>query len=131
MPFYFLLIQVDFMDSTEFIMIPHERIGALIGVKGAVKLEIEQRTGTQLAIDSKEGEVEVTGKGDPIKYLEAIKIVKAIARGFSPKHAMRLLDPEIVFELIELGDYIGRNESQMKSKRGRIIGGHGAARDRI
>src|SRR3990167_6619416 len=99
------------MEDSETILIPHERLGALIGKQGSTKRDIEQKTNTQIVVDSKEGEVEIRRKGPPIKYLKAMRIVKAIARGFSPEHAFRLLDDECIFELIELQELLGKNES--------------------
>ena len=46
-------------ESSDFLVVPHERIGVIIGIKGKTKREIEKKTETKLEIDSKEGEVEV------------------------------------------------------------------------
>ncbi len=122
---------MDSMDDSEVVMIPHDRIGVLIGRHGETKQGIEKFTETEITIDSREGEVDIAAKGDPLKYWKAVKIVRAIARGFSPEHALRLLSDEIIFELLEIQEYTGKNQSAMKSKRGRVIGEHGAARERI
>lgn len=122
---------MNVMEQSEVVMIPHDRIGVIIGRHGETKQWIEKFTETEITIDSSEGEVEIAAKGDPLKYWKAIKIVKGIGRGFSPEHALRLLSDEIVFELIEIPEFTGKNESAMKAKRGRVIGEHGAARERI
>ncbi|VVB98852.1 Polyribonucleotide nucleotidyltransferase [uncultured archaeon] len=119
------------MEDSEALMIPHDRIGALIGPGGTTKRLIEKKTGTKITVDSSEGEIEIEGKGDAFKYWKAIKVVKAIGRGFSPEHAMRLLNDEAIFELIEIQDFTGKSENAIKSKRGRVIGEHGMARDTI
>ena len=118
-------------EDYEILLVPHDRLGVIIGRGGATKKEIEARTGTKIAIDTSEGEVEITRKGDVLGYLKATRIVKAIARGFSPEKAFRLLDEECIFELIELQETLGKNESRMKAKKGRVIGAHGMARGEI
>ncbi|HZX33749.1 MAG TPA: KH domain-containing protein [archaeon] len=123
------------MDSpvSDFLLVPHERIGVLIGRKGETKRKIERKTRTRIEIDSGGGEVEVIQEGaqQPFQHLKAMKIVKAIARGFSPEKAFRLLDDECVLEMIELKEVLGKNPSLLKSKKGRVIGSSGKARDEI
>ncbi|HLC93294.1 MAG TPA: KH domain-containing protein [archaeon] len=119
------------MEDSEILLVPHDRLGAIIGKSGSTRKEIESRTGTKITIDSAEGEVEITRKSDPLGYFKALRIVKAIARGFSPEHAYRLLNEECIFELIELQEELGKNQSRMKAKKGRVIGAHGAAREEI
>ncbi|HIH09726.1 MAG TPA: RNA-processing protein [Candidatus Diapherotrites archaeon] len=119
------------MENTEVILVPHDRIGAIIGKAGASKRDIEKKTATELVIDSDEGEVEIIMKGDPVKYWKATRIVKAIGRGFSPEHALRLLNDDCLFELIELEEILGKNKSRMQAKKGRVIGAHGMAREEI
>ena len=118
-------------EDSEVLLVPHERIGAIIGKAGQTKKDIESKTETKITVDSKEGEVEVCRRGEPIKYFRALRVLKAIARGFSPENAYRLLNDEMVFELIELQDELGKNESRMKAKKGRVIGSQGAAREEI
>jgi len=119
------------MDNSEVLLVPHERIGAIIGKKGSTKREIEQKTKTKLSVDSKEGEVEIFMKGTPMGYLKAMRIVKAIARGFSPENAFKLLNDECFLEIIEIEDIVGKNKSNAKAKKGRVIGSHGKAREEI
>jgi len=117
--------------SSEFLLIPHDRIGVIIGKNGSTKSEIGRKTETRLEVDSKDGEVEVIQLGTPYKYLKAIKIVKAIARGFSPEKAFRLLNDDAILEFIDLAQILGKNRSLQKVKRGRVIGSHGKAREEI
>lgn len=119
------------MEDSEAVLVPHERVGAIIGKRGATKREIERLTETGLEVDSGEGEIEVIRKGPPLKYLKALRIVKAIGRGFSPEHAFRLLGDDCLFELIELQEVLGKNESRLKAKKGRVIGSHGKTREEI
>ena len=64
------------------------------------------------------------------KFIKAGSIVKAVGRGFSPEHALRLLESDIFLHTIDLDEY-AKSERQMQSKRGRIIGKHGKAREEI
>jgi len=110
----------------ELIRIPEDRVGVLIGPKGSVKRKIESKTKTKLEIDSGEGEVLVEGEGEG--YFKAHDIVKAIGRGFSPEKAFTLLKDDYLLKVIDITDYTGKNTSNQKAKRGRVIGRHGLAR---
>lgn len=119
------------MENSEFLLIPHERIGALIGPKGETKAYLAKATKTKIEIDSGSGEVEVQMKGDALGFLKAMNIVKAIGRGFSPENAFRLLQDEATLEILELREILGKSEGRMKAKKGRVIGSHGEAREEI
>ena len=67
--------------------IPKERVAVLIGKKGEIKKQIEQATNTKLKIDSKEGDVEISGE-DALKLYATREIIRAIGRGFNPEIAM-------------------------------------------
>ncbi len=110
----------------ELIRIPEDRVGVLIGPKGSVKRKIESKTKVTLDIDSAEGEVTVDGEGEG--YFKAHDIVKAIGRGFSPEKAFTLLKDDYLLKIIDITDYTGKNTSNQKAKRGRVIGRHGLAR---
>ena len=49
------------MEYSYDIKIPKDRVAVLIGRKGEVKREIEECTNSKVKIDSKEGEVTVSG----------------------------------------------------------------------
>ena len=116
----------------EFVRIPEERIGVLIGLKGTVKREIERKTGTRIEIDSESGEVEITSKSnDALQVYKAADVVKAIARGFSPEHAISLLKEGFVLEIIKITEYAGKSEKAIAAKRARVIGKQGSAREEI
>lgn len=113
--------------------IPRERIGVLIGKGGKVKQDIEKRCGVAVEIDGESGEAVI--KGDkPVEQMEifkAVEIISAIARGFSPQRAMRLLGGEEMFQQIDLHDYAGRSPSALERIKGRIIGEGGKSRRTI
>jgi ribosomal RNA assembly protein len=110
--------------------IPKERVAIAIGEKGNVKKTIEKETKTKVTIDSKNGDVEVSGE-DAVKVLNAATIVRAIGRGFSPEHALKLLDDDYYFELVHLPEIVGKNWKALQSKRGRVIGKEGRIREQI
>ncbi len=59
---------------------------------------------------------------------KAVEIVTAIARGFSPKRAFRLLEEDTVLNIIDLRDYQGKSPGTLIRIRGRLIGLAGKSR---
>lgn len=110
-----------------YIKIPKERIGVLIGHAGETKKTIEERSKVHLIIDSKLGEVQIddTETADPLMGLKTENIIQAIGRGFSPEHALKLLDDDAYFLLFDLRDYVGKKETHIKRVKARIIGRKG------
>ena len=111
-------------------LIPKERVGVLVGVDGETKNRIESTLNVTLQIASETGIVEITPKSestDPVSPLRARDIVTAVGRGFSPENAFLLFDDDMVLDLIDLREIIGRNESDIKRMKGRIIGQQGKA----
>ncbi len=115
---------------SEFIKVPKERIGAIIGKNGETKRTIEQKTNTKIIIDSQEGEMEIKAKNADENFFKAVDLVKAIARGFSPENAFRLLSKENFLSIIDLSD-VADTKKELEHKRGRIIGTDGKARNEI
>lgn len=107
--------------------IPRERVAVLIGKKGSVKKDVEEETKTKLNIDSKEGDVFVSGE-DALGLYSAREVIKAIGRGFNPDIALLLLKPDYVFEIVNLGDYVGKSKENLLRLKGRVIGTEGKAR---
>lgn len=121
------------MSFAHNIKIPRERIGALIGKGGRVKQDIEKRCGVAIEVDSEDGNAMITGE-KPVEQMEmfkAVEIISAIARGFSPQRAMRLMGEEEVFQAIDLHDYAGKSPSALARIKGRIIGEAGKSRRTI
>jgi len=117
------------------IKIPKERIGVLVGTEGNVKEYIQRRLPVVLDIDGETGDVTVTlkeGAEDPSLLFKARDVVLAIGRGFSPERAFRLLDSEdTMLDVIDLREFLGKSESELRRVRGRIIGKDGKARKMI
>jgi ribosomal RNA assembly protein len=118
--------------SKTYVRIPGDRIGALVGPDGTVKNVIERKLHVELEVDSETGTVQVTMPADaedPTVLFRAKEVVTAIGRGFAPDHAFRLLDDdEIVFEVVDLRDIVGRSASDLKRLKGRVIGKEGKTR---
>jgi ribosomal RNA assembly protein len=115
----------------EHIKVPQDRIGAIIGVEGNVKKIIEEKTGAKLDVDSESGAVVIESEADAFKALKAADAIKAIARGFSPEKALKLLDSEDqILEVIDLST-LGDSPADLKRIKGRIIGRGGKTREVI
>ena len=122
------------MPNTEYLKIPKERVGVLIGTKGEVKREIERITKTFLEIDSEEGSVAISPTEemeDPLGVWKTNFIVKAIGRGFNPEAAIKLNEDDIYLEIIKLTLYVGKSKKALARQKGRIIGKDGKTRELI
>lgn len=122
------------MPDTEYLKIPKERVGVLIGKDGATKEMIENLTGIKLDIDSESGSITIlpTEKmEDPLAAWKARYIVKAIGRGFSPETALKLLDDEVILDIINLSDFVGKSKKAVMRQKGRIIGREGRTKEII
>ncbi|RMF30006.1 MAG: RNA-binding protein [Candidatus Nitrosothermus koennekii] len=118
------------MSFEQHIKIPLDRVGVLIGKDGRVKEMIEKSCGVRLDIDSEHGEVTIKGNA-PIEKMEpfkAVELVTAIARGFSPDRAKRLLEEDVILQVIDLKEYAGKSRNALERIKGRIIGSNGKAR---
>ncbi len=109
--------------------IPKERIAVLIGKNGEIKKEIEESTKTTLEIDSKEGDIFITGK-DGLNIFTAKQIIRAVGRGFNPEIALFLLKHDYAFELVDIGKF-AKSKSSAKRLKGRVIGKEGKSRKTI
>lgn len=110
--------------------VPKNRIAVIIGKEGAIKKELEESTSTKLNIDSKEGDVFVSGE-DALGLYTAREIIKAIGRGFNPDIARLLLKPDYIFEVVDLSEYVGKSKEAMLRLKGRVIGKEGKSRKLI
>jgi len=108
--------------------IPKDRIAVLIGKRGKVKKEIEALTDTKINVNSKEGDVFISGE-DALNLYNAREMVKAISRGFNPEIAKLLLKQDYALEILEIEKYAKTNN--LERVRGRLIGTGGKARTTI
>lgn len=113
-----------------YVKIPLERVGVLVGKSGEVKKKLEDECKIKMDIDSKSGDVTVddSESKDPILTLKCADMVKAIGRGFSPDKAYRLLNDEVYFTLLDMRDFVGKNQKHIRRVRARIIGTRGKTR---
>lgn len=122
------------MPNTEYLKIPRERVGVLIGKNGITKDEIENLTKTDLDIDSDTGSIAISPTEeteDPLSVWKARYIVKAIGRGFNPEISIKLMDDETLLEIINLPDYVGKSKKAILRQKARIIGKEGRTKDII
>jgi ribosomal RNA assembly protein len=122
------------MPNTEYLKIPRERVGVVIGKNGITKDEIENLTKTKITIDSEAGTVAISPTEeteDPLSVWKARYIVKAIGRGFNPEIAVKLMGDETILEIINLPDYVGKNKKVVLRQKARIIGKEGRTKDII
>ena len=111
--------------------IPLERVGVVIGRKGETKKKIEEAFSSRLLIQSETGVIDIVPRADssdPTTILRARDIVLAIGRGFSPERAMKLVDDDIVLDVIDLREMLGKNEREIARLKGRVIGRDGKIR---
>ena len=120
------------VSASAFVKIPRERIGALVGPNGRVKEVIEKKLLVGLEVDSETGDIKIVltpTTQDPSLLFRAKEVITAIGRGFSPERAFRLIeDDEVVLEVIDLREIVGKSQSDMKRLKGRIIGKEGKTR---
>lgn len=107
--------------------VPKNRVAVIIGKEGSVKKELEEATKTKLSIDSKEGDIFVSGE-DALGLYTAREIIKAIGRGFNPDIAKLLLKPDYIFEVVDVSEYVGKSKEAMMRLKGRVIGKEGKSR---
>ena len=114
----------------QYLRLPKERVGVIIGRKGETKQEIEDRSGVLVDVDSTTGEVtlETEKAKDPVLALKVIDVVKAIGRGFSPERAFRLFDEDVYLRGFDIRDYAGKNPKHVRRLRARLIGSKGKTR---
>jgi ribosomal RNA assembly protein len=122
------------MPNTEYLKIPRERVGVVIGKNGITKDEIENLTKTEIIIDSEAGTVAISPTKeteDPLSVWKARYIVKAIGRGFNPEISVKLMGDETILEIINLPDYVGKSKKAILRQKARIIGKEGRTKDII
>ncbi|MCD1293823.1 RNA-processing protein [Methanocella sp. CWC-04] len=113
----------------EHIKVPQDRIGVIIGPEGKIKEQIEKKSETTIDVDSESGVVVIESTGDPFKALKASETIKAIARGFSPDKAFKLLENEdLILDMIDISK-VSDSPSDITRLKGRIIGRGGKTRE--
>ena len=117
------------MEYSLEIKIPKERVAVLIGKNGEVKKELEEFTKAKIEVDSKEGDVKITG-ADSLKIYAVKEVIRAVGRGFNPELAKLLFKPDYVLEVILLLDFV-KHKGHFERIKGRVIGANGKSRETI
>ena len=113
------------MQFEDEILIPKQRVAALIGPKGAIKSKIEELGNVKLAV--KDNLVEIKGK-DALEVMLAKNVVDAIGRGFTPESAKLLFKEEYSYTKLSLPDYGHKKSSHLERIKGVVIGKEGKAK---
>lgn len=114
---------------TQYVKIPKERIGVIIGPKGEMKKLLETKTAAQLEIDSESGTIEINCEEDHLREFRLLETLKAVGRGFSPEKALEILDNDLLMlEVIDLSD-VAHTPKEMLRIKGRLIGKNGRTRE--
>lgn len=117
-----------------YINIPMDRVGVVIGEGGEVRKAIEEKTKTKLTIESSTGFAVIELQpsfNDPSSLMKAYEVISAIANGFSPEKAFKLLNDEYIMETLDLKHYVGDSKEALTRIKGRIIGENGKTRKLI
>lgn len=117
-----------------YVKVPINRLGAVIGKKGEVKLRLIEELGVRITIDSENSMVIIEPEAPgtpPINMMKAGEIIKAIAYGFPPEKAYRLLEDDQILVIVDLKQFVGDSPNHLKRIKGRIIGEAGRARKTI
>ncbi len=117
------------MDYSYELKIPKDRIAVLIGKNGETKQELELETNTKIEVDSKEGDITLSGP-EAIDLYAVREMIRAIGRGFNPDIARLLLKQDYAFEMITLNDY-SKQKTHLLRLKGRVIGQDGKARKTV
>lgn len=114
----------------ETIRVPEQRVAVIVGRNGRVRKRVEKLTNTKIDVNS-EGIVTITSPSDtkdPVLVWKARDMIRAMARGFSPKRALSLIDEDARLIIISLKEFVGNSPAQLKRVSGRIIGENGRTR---
>jgi len=110
----------------QIVLVPSNRIKKLMDP--AVKAEVEKNAEIRLSL-GEEGEIRIDSK-DPVNEWRAVNIIKAIGRGFESRTALKLLNEEYVFKLINLKDMFSSEKQRIRYKA-RVIGTEGKVKTTI
>ena len=113
-----------------YVRIPMDRVGVLIGHNGQTRKKIERLAKINLDIESETGEIRFNDSeiDDPLRIFQIENIIRAIGRGFSPEHALSLLNGDMDLFIFDIHDYVGKKPSHVHRLKSRIIGKNGKTR---
>jgi ribosomal RNA assembly protein len=108
----------------EILKINKRRLPVVIGNNGSTKKDLERKCNVSLDIESSSAEIIISSNNYYNVYISK-KIINAIARGFSPEHAFKLLNDNFNLDIISIKDFTGKNEKRINQIKGRVIGKDG------
>ncbi len=118
------------------ISIPEARLKSMLGKDSWFIHEVEKVTGTKITVKRETGEITIDVNKDSNKdskqsdIIRAREMIQAYGYGFDPNDALRLRDPDIFMEIINLKDYLSSSNDIIRVK-GRIIGAGGKTKSTI
>ncbi|MFP4402291.1 MAG: KH domain-containing protein [Candidatus Nanoarchaeia archaeon] len=117
------------MFNEERVFIDLNRLPVIIGQNGSVKEKLQDQFEVTMEIDSKSGEIIISGDDSAKRYVLSL-VLQAINYGFSPEHAIILEDEYNVLDVIDVKGQV-RDQHRLKVVMGRIIGQDGRTRQLI
>jgi ribosomal RNA assembly protein len=110
--------------------VPKDRIGVLIGHNGETLSKLRDECGADIDVDSETGEVIIkdNNASDSYKVFRMRDVLRAIARGFTPEKAEKLLEEDLYYEEFDIRDYAGKSQKRIMQVRSRVIGTGGKTR---
>jgi ribosomal RNA assembly protein len=111
----------------EFLKIPKDRVGVLIGKDGKTKRFLEAKCQVKLNVIHEGGVTITSPEEDGVAEWKALDVMKAIGRGFNPKYAIEILQEDHVLRVIDLYEILHHKESDMRRVKSRVIGEKGKA----
>ncbi len=118
----------------DYVQVPIERVGVLIGKEGSVKREIEETYGVELEIESSTGRVciKLLESSNSANLLVVKNIIQAIGHGISPEKALKAFrEEDATLHVIDLRYVLGNSRNNLVRVKGRLIGERGKARKLI
>ncbi|RLB20822.1 MAG: RNA-processing protein [Deltaproteobacteria bacterium] len=91
---------------------------------------LQKRCNARIEVDSESGEVVLYDDDAPDPYLtfRMRDVLRAVGRGFSPEHALKLLEDDMYYEEFDIRDFTGRSKKRIIQVRSRVIGSGGKTR---
>jgi len=117
--------------SRVIIGVPEARLKSAYGRDSWFISEVEKITGTKITIDHNAGKIIIDINKDAKQndIIRAREMIQAYAYGFDPNDVLRLRDPDVFMEVINLKDYLPSND--ISRVKGRIIGVNGKTKSAI
>ena len=113
----------------DMVRIPQNRLGILIGPKGATKKELEKTFNVSITVEDT-GCVLIKGE-EGLSLWNASKAVKGIGRGFNLEAVKELSKDDYDLVVINLESLVGRKHKDIERYKARIIGQNGKTKKYI